>query len=260
MSEQLLKKVNRYVDAVLSCEKLAGAEVVKACERFRNDLQRDDLEFRTHDADYVISVIEKTIVHRKGENLDGTPLKGKPFILADWQLFIIYNLLGFYYKGTNERKYKEAFIMIPRKNGKTTFIAALAWAFSLLQRASGSATYIVAASQKQALESFELIRNSLVVGGMDSDFKILNNTAEHSIARDFKDASGKITGSVKIEALASNPDAQDSFNCNFAICDEIHAYKKPAQYNRFKEAQEAYTNRLIIGITTAGDNSNSVLL
>lgn len=257
MSKQHLEKVNRYVDAVLSGEKLAGAEVVKACERFRSDLQRDDLEFRTHDADYVINVIEKTIVHRKGENLDGTPLKGKPFILADWQLFIIYNLLGFYYKGTNEHKYKEAFIMIPRKNGKTTFIAALAWAFSLLQRASGSTTYIVAASQKQALESFELIRNSLVVGGMDSDFKILNNTAEHSIARDFKDISGKITGSVKIEALASNPDAQDSFNCNFAICDEIHAYKKPAQYNRFKEAQEAYTNRLIIGITTAGDNSNS---
>ena len=35
------------------------------------------------------------------------------------------------------------------------------------------------------------------------------------------------------------------------------AYKKPAQYNRFKEAQAAYTNRLMVGITTAGDNINS---
>ena len=54
-----------------------------------------------------------------------------------------------------------------------------------------------------------------------------------------------------------NPDSQDSFNCNFAIADEVAAYKRPAQYNRFKEAQSAYTNKLMIGITTAGDNINS---
>ena len=57
--------------------------------------------------------------------------------------------------------------------------------------------------------------------------------------------------------MASNPDAQDSFNCNFAIADEVAAYRKPGQYNRFKEAQAAYTNRLMVGITTAGDNINS---
>jgi phage terminase large subunit-like protein len=50
---------------------------------------------------------------------------------------------------------------------------------------------------------------------------------------------------------------QDSFNCNIAIADEIHAFKKAAQYNRFKEAMKAYTNKLMIGITTAGDNMNS---
>ena len=57
--------------------------------------------------------------------------------------------------------------------------------------------------------------------------------------------------------MASNPDAQDSFNCNFAIADEVAAYKKPAQYNRFKEAMKSYTNKLMVGITTAGDNINS---
>ena len=60
-----------------------------------------------------------------------------------------------------------------------------------------------------------------------------------------------------IEALASNPDSQDSFNCNIAIADEVHAFKKASQYNRFKEAMKAYTNKLMIGITTAGDNMNS---
>ena len=57
--------------------------------------------------------------------------------------------------------------------------------------------------------------------------------------------------------MPANPDSQDSFNCNFAIADEVAAHKKPAQYNRFKEAQKAYRNKLMIGITTAGDNINS---
>ena len=58
-------------------------------------------------------------------------------------------------------------------------------------------------------------------------------------------------------AMPSNPDSQDSFNCNFAIADEVAAYKRPSQYNRFKEAMKAYTNKLMIGITTAGDDINS---
>lgn len=64
-------------------------------------------------------------------------------------------------------------------------------------------------------------------------------------------------GSIHIEALATNPEASDSYNSNICIADEIHTFKTPAQYNRFKESQQAYTNRLMIGITTAGDNQNS---
>ena len=62
---------------------------------------------------------------------------------------------------------------------------------------------------------------------------------------------------MRIQALASSTDRQDSLNCNLAIADELHAYKNPKQYNIIKEAMKAYTNRLMIGITTAGDNMNS---
>ena len=40
---------------------------------------------------------------------------------------------------------------------------------------------------------------------------------------------------------------------------EIHAFKKPKQYNLFKEAMKAYTNKLIIGISTAGDDEQLFL-
>lgn len=247
----------QYARAVLEGKRKAGKEVVLACARFTKDLEREDLELRTKDPDLVIGIIERTMVHQQGESLKGEPLLNTPLILTDWQIFIVYNLVGFYYKGTNERRYKEAFIFIPRKNGKTTFVAALAWGLAILGRASGSRIYIIAASSKQALQSFDFLLFNLRHMGMIEDFRVLNNNAEHSLFYEFTDDAGNVVGSIKIEALASNPDVQDSFNCNIAIADEIHAFKKASQYNRFKEAMKAYTNKLMIGITTAGDEVNS---
>ena len=246
-----------YARAVTSGKKIAGKEIVQSCARFLKDIERDDMELRSREPDLVISIIEKTMVHKQGETLTGESLMGKPLRLEPWQIFLVYNLLGFYYKNTDERRYKEAFIMVPRKNGKTTFIAALAWGVALLERKSGATIYIVAGSQKQACQSFDFILHSLRASHMIEDFRVLNNNAEHSISYEFKDDAGQTVGSVRIEALAANPDAQDSFNCNIAIADEIHSFKKASQYNRFKEAMKAYTNKLMIGITTAGDNQNS---
>lgn len=247
----------QYADQVVKGKKRVGKEVLLACIRFQKDLKRADLELKTKEPDFVIGIIERTMVHKQGEDLNGNPLMNRPLILQPWQIFIVYNLIGFYYTGTNERRYKEAFIFIPRKNGKTTFIAALAWGLALLERKSGATIYIVAASQKQACQSFEFILHSLRVKGDIEEFRVLNNNAEHSISYQFLDENGTVIGSIHIEALASNPDAQDSFNCNIAIADELHAFKKAAQYNRFKEAMKAYTNKLMIGITTAGDEINS---
>ena len=254
---------HKYKDRAIQYAKDVVAGKVKKgnnfreCVRFLADLKREDLELREKDADFVIGIIETVMVHRQGENLDGEPLTNTPLLLQEWQIFIIYNLVGFYYAGTNERRYKEAFIFVPRKNGKTMFIAALSFGLALLERRSGARIYIVAASQKQACESFKDILYTLKYKQMIQDFRVLDNNAEHSISCEFIDSSGRPEGSIHIEALAANPDAQDSFNCNIAIADEIHAFKKAAQYNRFKEAMKAYTNKLMIGITTAGDNINS---
>lgn len=246
-----------YARAAASGELLVGAEVKAAAERFLGDLTRRDLTLRTKDADFVCGVIERLMVHKQGQALDGTPLTNKPFILLPWQVFIIYNLLGFYWRGRKERRFKEAFIYVPRKNGKTLFAAALAFALGLLDHRSGVTIYIVAASLNQALQSFEDILYTIRYQGMAGDFKIRNNNSEHSVHCDFTDEDGVPCGFLHIEALAANPEAQDSFNAPYSIADEIQAMKKAAQYNRFKEAGKAYTNKLMIGITTAGDDINS---
>jgi len=252
-------EVLEYAQGVVSGKIVANKERIQACRRFLNDIESGKWEIRTRDADFVIGIIEKTFKHRKGETLDGTPLRGKPFLLSPWQKFVVYGILIFYIPGTKERRFKEAFIYVPRKNGKTLFVSALAWALSILERLSGSTVYVVGYVLKQAMESFENWTYNLTTvlypdknAAISDGWRILDNNMEHSISHENLDG-----GSIHLEALAGNPDAQDSFNANIIIADEIHAYKSPKQYNVLKEATKAYTNKLVIGITTAGDDVNS---
>lgn len=257
----MVKKYKRiavqYAKDVVSGKQIAGKEIEQACQRFLDDMNRDDLELKTHDCDLAINLMETLLVHRKGEDLEGNTLLGKPFILQPWQVFVVYNLLGWYYKGTNDRRFKEAFIMVARKNGKTSLIAGLSLAVSILQRKSGSTCYIVASALKQTLEAFNFLKFSLDYKKLTDTFEIKDNSFDHSIKYTFRKADGTPDGSIEIIAMPSNPDSQDSFNCNFAIADELASYRKDSQYDRFKEAQKSYQNKLMIGITTAGDNINS---
>lgn len=253
-----LPVVMEYCESIRSGKKVACLEIRQAVDRFYKDLEDPRYELKTKDPEFMIGIIEKTICHQKGESLDGTPLRGKPFKLMPWHKFIIYNLVGFKHKGTDNVRFHEALIYVPRKNVKTTFAASLAWALGLLYRKSGSEIYITAAALMQSLQSFNFldfnIKNMGESEKQGGPFKIINNNNEHSITGNFGD-----DGSVMIRALAANPDAQDSLGCNIAICDEIHAYKKPKQYNLLKEAMKAYTNKLIIGISTAGDDEQLFL-
>lgn len=247
-----------YAQDIVSGKILANEYRVKGCQRFLDDLKNPAYDFKPADAEFCIGIIERTICHQQGEEQDGTPLRGQPFLLMPFHKFIIYNLLGFKMAGTEINRFHEALIFIPRKNVKTSFAASLAYALGLRYRLSGSKIYVVAAALKQTLETFDFLIYNLRNMGEDRDsggpFNIIDNNNEHSISADFSGG-----GMFDLTALAMNPDAQDSFNCNIAIADEIHAFKKPKQYNLFKEAMKAYTNKLMIGISTAGDDPNSFL-
>lgn len=249
--------VQEYAESIRDGRKVACNELRQAVDRFFADIESDEYDFETKGPEFCIQIIEKTLCHQQGEKLDGTPLRGKPFLLEPFHKFIIYNLLGFKLKGTDVVRFHEALIFIPRKNIKTSFAASLAWALSLWYRRSGSKTYISAAALMQSLESFNFLDYNIRLMGEDEkhggSIKIIDNNNEHSMDAELAD------GSFFIRALAANPDAQDSLNCNIAICDEIHAFTKPKQYNLFKEAMKAYTNKLLIGISTAGDNEQGFL-
>ena len=251
------KEVIQYAQDIRDKKKIACDELQKGVERFFKDLDNPDYEMVGVWPEFCIRIIESTLCHQQGEQIDGSPLRGVPFKLLPFHKFVIYNLVGFRIKGTQTLRYHEALIFIPRKNIKTTFAAALSWALSLLFRRSGSKMYIASAALMQSLESFSFLRYNVDRMGENAKdgghVKVVDNYTEHTLTGTLSD------GSFFIRALAANPDAQDSLNCNLAICDEIHAFKSPKQYNLFKEAQKAYTNKLLIGISTAGDNEQGFL-
>jgi len=243
--------VVEYANSVIEGRKIACKETKQMCERFFRDLENPKWDFNPKDAEFVIQIIEKTFVHEKGEDMKGYPLRGRPFLLEPWQKFVVYNLLGFFHKGTRMRRFKEAFIMLGRKNGKTPFMSALAWGLGLLERKSGAEIVIVGALLKQALQSFNFIKYNIEQMGEIENFRVLDNNQEHSISGDLGD------GYLRIETIAGNSDRMDSLNTLIQILDELHLYKSAKQYNTIRDSGKAYRNSMCIGITTAGDNMNS---
>ena len=249
-------EVFSYAHAVVAGLIIAGEDRVLCCQRLLDFCERDDLDVRTRDADFVIGIIEATFHHRQGEALDATPLRGQLLKLEPWQKMCVYGMLIFYHKGTEKLLVNEAFIFIPRKNGKTLFVAALAWGLSLLRKDSGAKVYVVGAALKQAMETFDSWKYNINLlyptekKLQAAGWRLLDNSFEHSLTNEHLGG-----GSVKLIALPSNPDRQDSFNANIVIADEMHAYKSPKQYTILQEATAAYTNKLVIGITTAGDDA-----
>lgn len=245
----------KYADDILAKKIIVNVDRVLACKRFRDDLKRKDLDFRQQQFDFVINIIEGTIHHVQGEDKNGVSFKGTPMLLTDWQKFVCVNLFGFFKKDTDIRRFNEALIFLPRKQGKTSFSAALAQAKSILDRKSGAKTYIVANSVKQTLESFNFLVDN--IRELDDDLKprIRDNNQEHSISINFGD------GTADIFAIANQEDKLDSLNCNCLILDELHSWKRAGakKYTLMKNAMKAYRNKLLIGISTAGDIADGFL-
>jgi len=244
--------VLEYSQDIIDGKKIACEELIQACKRFMDDLKNPKWDFRPDEAERVIFFIENNFEHTKGE------LREKPLILETWQKFIVFNVAGFYLTGTDIRRFTEAMIFVPRKNGKTTFCAALLYTLALDYIQYTSTITIVANRLDRALESFDFQRKNYILMGEDDDSsRIIYNNNEHSITKVFVDDCDNEFGSFRIEALASNEDKADGINSNIIYLDEVHAYKNATQYHVYRQAMKAYRHKLLMASTTAGKNMNS---
>lgn len=232
----------------------ACADIRAACARYLRDLEDPRWEFRTEMPEFCITAIETLFCHQQGEDLNGHPLRGKPLLLEPFQMFIIYNVCGFYFPGTIIRRFVEAFLMLARKNGKTPFATAFCWVVGLWYSASFSKIKTVAGSMKQNMEGFGFLSYNLhrlrLTAHEDPvhGLRVLDSSLGHSF-------SGAVwDGQISFEALAYKPDIFDAFNANIVHLDELELYKNAVPYGRLKDATKAYGNKLIMATTTAGDD------
>ena len=245
------KTALEFANDLISGKKIANVEQVQACQRFLDDLQNDKWDFKSNQFDFAINLIEGTIYPEKGENVDGSSARLNPIKLTRWEIFVTVNLFGFFIKDSNIRRYQEVLLFLPRKSGKTTFVASLTWAKSLIDADSGATTYIVANSLSQAKVSFNFIQHNLNLSHNKDKFKprMRANNQEHSINVDL----GK--GHIEIRAIGADEKYLDGLIANTIIADEVHAFKRPKRYTLMKDAMKSYSgSRMLLAVSTAGDN------
>ena len=247
--QTVLDYANRTAESPTAC-----LDVQAACRRYLNDRVRPNWTHRTDMAEGIIEIMETLFCHQQGEDLRGRPIRGRPLILEPFQQFVVYNLCGFFLPGTDIRRYQEALLMLARKNGKTPFATALIWALGLWYSSSYSKIKTVAGSLKQNMEGFGFLSYNLHRLGLTVNedpihgLRVLDSSLGHSF-------SGAVwDGQISFEALAYKPDIFDAFNANLVHLDELELYRNAIPYGRLKDATKAYSNKLILATTTAGDD------
>ncbi len=191
-------------------------------------------------ASKAINFIEIFCSHTKGE------LSGTPLLLEDWQKKIIGDLFG--WKQENGlRKYRTAYIQVPRKNGKTTLASSVALLMLFMDKERGSEIYCAASDRAQSGLVFEIAK------GM-----ILNNKELSSRAKVFRNSITNESKGNFFQAISSDSNTKHGFNANCIIYDELHTAKNRDLYDTLLTSTGARIEPLFISITTAGYDKNSI--
>lgn len=172
------------------------------------------------------------------------PETGEPLILMPWQFAFISALLGTKRKSDGLRRFSEAFLVVARKNGKTTLEEPLAINEILTEK--GARVYCVATSFNQSRALFENAAQ-MVAKSPDLD-TLLTWRKFPGFEMFFRD---RMVNNSKFAPLAFNPEKQDGFNPSVAIIDEVHELDK-REYEILKQGQGAWKEPLLVMITTAG--------
>jgi len=229
------EKYTKYANDVLSGKVLAGYLIKLACKRYLEFLQRDDMEFREDMADKPVNFISK-LHHTEGQ------FYKKPFILQDWQAFMIYAMFGLYWKGTDKRVCRNAYIQISRKCGKTSLASALALYGLIADGEAGAEIDFVAPSAEQTRIGFRAATNYAESINKNGILNCLRNTIT------FNPTKGRI------RMMSSDAKLGDGFNPHFAIIDEYHSLETNDLPNVMMSGMGMRRNPMMIYITTSGFN------
>lgn len=233
----------RYAHAVDSGQIIAGKWIRLACKRFLSDINRTDIKFDEKQGQRAVNFIERKLRHWEGS------WRGKPMLLEDWQKFIVMQIFGWIKDG--KRLIRSVYIQISRKNGKTSFLAAIILYHIFADRENSPQVLVGANNEDQA----KICVNSVGrIIQQSPDFKDLLDDETIKLSIYGRNIIGIYhhdkDGAVK--PMSKNPETQDGFNPSLGGVDEYHEAKDDALLNVIESGQGARPEPLLIVITTAG--------
>lgn len=242
--------VEAYARAVLAGDVVAGPLVRAACRRHLDDLTSGPGRGLRWDLDAALRVIGffATVLC-----LNGGAHEGRPFVLEPWQAFIVGALFG--WKGADgSRRFRVAFVEVAKGNGKSPLAAGIGLYMLAADDEPRAEVYAAAVDRDQASILFKdavamvdqspaLDRRIRRSGGRGREW----NLAHLESGSWFRPISSESTGRGK-----SGP------RPHCALLDEVHEHPGPAMVELVRAGTKGRRQPLVLLITNAGFDRNSV--
>lgn len=214
-----------------------------AAERFLDDLhwQSDDsfkFQYDADKAERACGFIER-MPHIKGR----WAAKGLTLKLEPWQAFLVCNVFGWVRKRDGFRRFRRVFLIVPRKNAKSTLASAIGVYMLCADGEHGAEVYSGATTERQAWEVFGPARLMCKRSKAFQDrFGLEINAKNIAIP----------SNASKFEPIIGDPGDGASPTCG--IVDEYHEHRTDKQFDTLETGMGARDQPMMLIITTAGDN------
>lgn len=170
-------------------------------------------------------------------------------VMSPWQVFVTVNIFGWVnYEGL--RRFTYVYLEVAKKNGKTTWLAAVGLYMGFIDGEPGSNVYAAATTRDQANILFGAAKTMVAYSPkMQERFGITKQ--EYSIFQTTTNSSFK--------ALSQDRDgSKDGYNVHCGLIDELHAHKDSGMYDIVSNGIASRSQPLLFAITTAGKDTTSV--
>lgn len=226
----------KYHEAIQKKEVIVGVWVWLCFEILTTGLLNGEWEFNEKKANKAIKFIENFCHHSEG--------RSDLLHLELWQKAIVSAIFGIMDKTTGYRQFREVFIIVARKNGKTLFAAAIAAYMTYIDGEYGAKVYFLAPKLDQA----DLV--------YDAFYQIVQSDDElDSITKKRRSDIYIKAFNTSVKKIAFNSKKSDGFNPQLVVNDEMEAWPGDQglkQYEVMTSALGARKQPLIISIATAG--------
>lgn len=226
----------KYHEAIQKKEVIVGVWVRLCFEILTTGLLNGEWEFNEKKANKAIKFIENFCHHSEG--------RSDLLHLELWQKAIVSAIFGVMDKTTGYRQFREVFIIVARKNGKTLFAAAIAAYMTYVDGEYGAKVYFLAPKLDQA----DLV--------YDAFYQIVQSDNElDSITKKRRSDIYIKAFNTSVKKIAFNSKKSDGFNPQLVVNDEMEAWPGDQglkQYEVMTSALGARKQPLIISIATAG--------